>query len=170
MSSDSNILEKAFFVAFEEALKAKESGEVPVGACLLFDGEIIASSHNQIRARKDPTAHAEMEVLRLASKISGNERLPNTLLVGTLEPCSMCSGAIILARVKEVHFLAFEDKIPALRNVLKLKTHNHIPEWRQHELKQFPYSKLLKDFFKDKRQDGPERQGKNLLTYNGETS
>ena len=144
-------LEEAFSVAFREALKAKEKDDVPVGACLLFNNEIIAASHNQIKAKKDPTAHAEMDVLRLASRKLANERLVGTCLVSTLEPCSMCSGAIILARVKEVHFLAFEAKAPALRKVLELETHNHRPIWKQHRFKEFPSSKLLKDFFKDKR-------------------
>ena len=143
--------ERAFSMAFKEALKAKEKDDVPVGACLLLNNEIIASSHNQIKARGDPTAHAEIEVIRLASKKLANERLVNACLVSTLEPCSMCSGAIILARIKEVHFLAFEDKIPALRKIIALETHNHRPTWERHECKKFPSAELLKDFFKNRR-------------------
>ena len=140
-----------FYTAYQEALRAKKLNEVPVGACLTLNGKVISSAHNQIRQKKDPTAHAELEAIRLASQKLDNERLPGTQLFTTLEPCGLCSGAIILARIKKVHFLAFEERMPALRDILSLPGHNHIPAWEKCELDIFPAAELLRGFFHSKR-------------------
>ncbi len=141
----------AFSIAYKKALQAKKVNEVPVGACIVLNGEVISSAHNQVRQRRDPTAHAELEAIRIASQKLNNERLVGAELFSTLEPCSLCSGAIILARVKKVYFLSFEKRIPALRNILSLKGHNHIPEWEKYEIDEFPAAELLRTFFREKR-------------------
>ena len=151
MNDSSTMIHRAFFVAYEEAIKAKKNNEVPVGACIVFNEEIISSAHNCIKQKSDPTAHAELEAIRLASQKLNNERLVGTKLFSTLEPCSLCSGGIILARIEEVHFLSFEKRIPAFRQILTLQHHNHIPKWKQHTIDNFPASTLLRNFFKEKR-------------------
>jgi tRNA(adenine34) deaminase len=97
--------------AFEEAARAGERGEVPVGAAVAdSSGRILARDGNRIIERRDPTAHAEMIVLRQAARSLGNERLLGTTLCVTLEPCSMCTGAISLARVERLVFAAEDPK------------------------------------------------------------
>ena len=97
--------------AFAEAESAARRGEVPVGAVLLGpDGALLARDGNRIVERHDPTAHAEMEVLRAAAAAAGNERLTGTSLFVSLEPCAMCAAAISLARVGRVVFAADDPK------------------------------------------------------------
>jgi len=93
-------------MALEEAVAAGAGGEVPVGAVLVKDGEVIASDHNQRAETGDPSAHAEILVLRAAGEGFGDWRLDGTTLYVTLEPCPMCAGAIVLARVAMVVFSA----------------------------------------------------------------
>ncbi len=103
--------EEAIALAIAEAQAAGARGEVPVGAVLISEnGEILARDGNRILERRDPTAHAEMEVLRAAAKAQGNERLTGTTLYVTLEPCAMCAGAISLARVARLVFAAEDHK------------------------------------------------------------
>ncbi|HEY3636891.1 MAG TPA: nucleoside deaminase [Rhizomicrobium sp.] len=98
-------------LALAEARAAGERGEVPVGAVLVAaDGEVLAQDGNRIIERRDPTAHAEMLVLRVAAAKLGNERLNGTRLYVTLEPCAMCAGAASLARVAHVVFAASDPK------------------------------------------------------------
>ena len=98
-------------LAFAEAESAAARGEVPVGAVLVgADGTILARDGNRIVERRDPTAHAEMEVLRAGAAALGNERLTGTTLFVTLEPCQMCAGAISFARVGRVVFAADDPK------------------------------------------------------------
>ena len=96
--------------AIEQAKLAEKIGEVPVGAVLVQDNQLIASAHNQPISNNDPTAHAEIQLLRKAGKELNNYRLPNTTLYVTLEPCTMCLGAMIHARVSKVVFGAFDEK------------------------------------------------------------
>lgn len=97
--------------AIAQAKRAQGMGEVPVGAVLASDtGEILSSAHNQVITRCDPTAHAEILALRKAAKKGMNYRLTNTTLYATIEPCVMCMGAIIHARVKRVVFGAADPK------------------------------------------------------------
>jgi len=103
--------EAAMDMALAEAQAAGARGEVPVGAVLVSaDGEMLARDGNRILERRDPTAHAEMLVLRAASQSLGNERLAGTALFVSLEPCAMCAGAISLARVARLVFAAEDPK------------------------------------------------------------
>jgi tRNA(Arg) A34 adenosine deaminase TadA len=103
--------EQAIALALAEAQEAAIRGEVPVGAVLvLASGELLARSGNRILEKKDPTAHAEMEVIRAASALLANERLMGTTLYVSLEPCAMCAGAIAMARIARVVFAAEDPK------------------------------------------------------------
>ncbi|HUO99723.1 MAG TPA: nucleoside deaminase [Rhizomicrobium sp.] len=103
--------DEAIALAIEEAKEAAGRGEVPVGAVLLSaDGVLLARDGNRILERKDPTAHAEMLVLRAAAALIGNERLIGSTLYVSLEPCAMCVGAISLARVERLVFAAEDPK------------------------------------------------------------
>ena len=98
-------------LAIEEALKAEQIGEVPVGAVIVdADQRLIARDHNRSISSCDPSAHAEMNVIRTASRILGNYRLLRTTLYVTIEPCAMCMGAIVHARIKRVVFGASDPK------------------------------------------------------------
>ena len=102
---------EAIALALEEAKSAAARGEVPVGAVLLAaDGSLLARDGNRILERKDPTAHAEMLVLRAGAQTLGNERLTGTSLFVSLEPCAMCAGAMSLARVGRLVFAAEDPK------------------------------------------------------------
>ena len=108
--SSSKTDEKWMKLAIEQARLAEEIGEVPVGAVLVQDDQLIAQAHNQPISNNDPTAHAEIQVLRKGGENLENYRLPNTTLYVTLEPCTMCLGAMIHARVSRVVFGAFDKK------------------------------------------------------------
>ena len=104
-------------MALDEAKQALDEGEVPVGAVLVFEGEVLARAHNMPISLNDPTAHAEVMVLREAALKQRNYRLPNTSLYVTVEPCLMCTGALVQARVKELIFGAFDHKAGACGSV-----------------------------------------------------
>lgn len=110
-----NIDEHWMQLALEQAQLAADSGEVPVGAVLVKDGELIASGFNQPISSCDPSAHAEIVVLRAAAKHLSNYRLPGTTLYVTIEPCTMCVGALIHARVERLVFGAPEPRAGAVR-------------------------------------------------------
>jgi tRNA(adenine34) deaminase len=110
MEIDSLIDENWMALAIEQAKLAKKIDEVPVGAVLVQDENLIASAHNQPISTNDPTAHAEIQLLRSAGEKLNNYRLPNTTLYVTLEPCTMCLGAMIHARVSRVVFGAYDNK------------------------------------------------------------
>ena len=114
--------------ALAEAEKGGDSGEVPVGAVITFDGKIIAAGHNTTITNQDPSGHAEIVALRSAAIIRENHRLPGTTLYVTLEPCAMCMGAIAQARVSRVVFGAYDPKAGAAGSVIDLsdsKALNH---------------------------------------------
>jgi len=100
--------------ALEQARRAFEAGEVPIGAVLVAGGEIVASGYNQPIGASDPTAHAEIVAVRAAARALGNYRLTEAALYVTLEPCLMCVGALVHARVREVIYGALEPKTGAL--------------------------------------------------------
>ena len=102
--------EKWMSVALEQAIKAEEQGEVPVGAILVKDGLLIARAYNQPISSNDPTAHAEIQLIRAAGAKLKNYRLTGTSLYVTLEPCAMCLGAIMHARVERIIFGAYDPK------------------------------------------------------------
>ena len=97
-------------IAIEQAKKASQLGEVPVGAVLILNDKLVAQTHNQPISTNNPTAHAEIQLLRIAGMELKNYRLPNSTLYVTLEPCAMCLGAIIHARVSRVVFGAYDEK------------------------------------------------------------
>jgi tRNA(adenine34) deaminase len=105
--------------ALAEAGRAAEAGEVPIGAVLVMDDQVVARAFNQPIGRTDPTAHAEVLVLREAARAAGNYRLTGTVLYVTIEPCLMCVGALVHARVREVVFGAAEPRTGALVSTLR---------------------------------------------------
>ena len=105
-------------LAIEQARSAELHDDVPIGAVIVRDGEVIAAAGNQRELKKDPTAHAELLAIRQASRALGGWRLPETTLYVTLEPCAMCAGAIVLARIPEVVFGAWDPKAGAAGSVM----------------------------------------------------
>ena len=102
--------EQAMRAALDEARRAGEHGEVPIGAILIGGGRMVARAHNETIAAHDPTAHAEIVTIRRAATAAGNHRLPGTTLYVTLEPCVMCFGAIVQARIESVVYAADDPK------------------------------------------------------------
>lgn len=140
--------------AIKAAHKAKEFDEVPIGACLVNElGEILASAFNQTITRNDPTAHAEILVLREAGKLVGNYRLTDTTIYTTIEPCVMCAGALVNARIKRLVFGAKEERFGAVRSIFQLcdnSSLNHRIEITGGILEN-ECKKLMQDFFREKR-------------------
>lgn len=140
--------------AIELACKAASEDEVPVGAILVKDNQLISEGWNQSIQNHDPSAHAEMMVLRNAGKSLENYRLIDTTLYVTLEPCSMCVGAMIHARVKRLVFGAFDAKTGAAGSAINLisdQVHNHKVEVLGGVLQE-DCKQLLQDFFRKKRE------------------
>jgi len=106
--------------ALKEAQKASREGEVPVGAVIVFKNKIIARSHNQVERLKDPTAHAEMIAITSATHYLGTKWLNGVAMYVTIEPCSMCAGALVLARIKELYFGARDTKTGACGSVFNI--------------------------------------------------
>jgi tRNA(adenine34) deaminase len=106
-------------LALDEARRGLEAGEVPIGAVLVVDGQIVARAFNQPIGAVDPTAHAEVLVLRAAAKQVGNYRLTDAVVYVTVEPCLMCVGALVHARVREVVYGAAEPKSGALVSTVR---------------------------------------------------
>ena len=145
--------EKWMSLALEQARKAEEEGEVPVGAILVKDGLVVASAHNQPISTNDPTAHAEIQLIRAAGKKLKNYRLTGTSLYVTLEPCAMCLGAIMHARVEHVVFGAHDPKTGVCgssENLMDANCFNHkinlVSGVLENESRQ-----LLKNFFNSRR-------------------
>jgi tRNA(adenine34) deaminase len=140
-------------LAIEQAKKAEGLVEVPVGAILLRDGKLITQAHNQPISANDPTAHAEIELLRSAGKKLNNYRLPNTTLYVTLEPCTMCLGAMIHARVSRIVFGAYDEKTGVCGSCIDLSTSkcfNHQVEIQGGVLAD-ECKELLQQFFRRRR-------------------
>ena len=136
--------------ALKEARKAYEKGEVPVGAVIVKDHKIIARSHNIKEIKKDTTKHAEILAIQKASKKLESWRLLDCEMYVTLEPCSMCAGALIQARIKKVYIGAMDPKTGAcgsVLNLLKDYKFNHIVEIETNVMKE-ECENLLKDFFR----------------------
>jgi tRNA(adenine34) deaminase len=109
--------------ALEEARTAAERGEVPIGAILVHEGKIIARAYNRTLTDNDPTAHAEMVAIRAAAKTIGNHRLNGTSLYVTVEPCAMCAGALIQARIARLIYGCAEQKGGAVRTCFQILDH-----------------------------------------------
>ncbi len=139
--------------ALEQAKKAESEGEIPVGAVLTFEDEIIAEAHNTPISINDPSGHAEVNVMRKGAQILNNYRLENTSLYVTLEPCMMCCGLLIHARVENLIFSATDPKsgsVVSNANLLDSDFVNHRVKYSQGPLTK-ESSKLLRKFFADKR-------------------
>jgi tRNA(adenine34) deaminase len=118
-------------LALREAQRAAEHEDVPIGAVVAHSGELIAAGHNERELRQDPTAHAEIIAVREAARILGSWRVLDAVLYVTLEPCAMCAGAIVLARIPRVVFGASDPKAGACGSVLDVLGEsrlNHRPE------------------------------------------
>lgn len=145
--------EELMRMAIAEAKLAEEHGDIPIGAIVVLNDEVLSSRHNERELQNDPTAHAEMLAIRDAAKALGTSRLDGTILVSTLEPCPMCAGAALLARVSKVIFGAEDPKAGALGSLYQLGSDprlNHefvvTPRVLQEEC-----GRLLQKFFQSKR-------------------
>jgi tRNA(adenine34) deaminase len=152
--------EKLMKLALNQAQEAQARGEVPVGAVVACRGKVIGRGSNRLIQKNDPTAHAEILALRQASRRRGNYRLPDCDLVVTLEPCAMCLGAAVQARVSRIIFGATDPKAGAVSSILRFPfaKMNHRPEVRSGVLG-LECGQILKDFFKvrrGKKADGPK--------------
>ena len=139
--------------ALKEAEKALAEDEVPVGAIIVYQGKIISRGHNQVERLKDPTAHAEMLALTSATNYLNTKWLSGASLYVTIEPCSMCAGALVLARIKNLYFGAKDPKTGACGSVVNIvnnKKLNHRLKVKGGILKK-ECGSLLKEFFKKKR-------------------
>jgi len=140
-------------LALSEARLAAEAGEVPVGAVVVVDGQVVARAHNRRQADHDPTAHAELLALRAACAAASSWRLPGAQVVVTLEPCPMCAGALLAARLDRVVFGAPDPKAGALGSLYNLGADPRLP----HELevragvRAEECGALLADFFAERR-------------------
>lgn len=144
-------------MALALARRAEQAGEVPVGALLVRDGLVIGEGWNRPIGSHDPSAHAEMVALREAAAGVGNYRLPNTTLYVTLEPCAMCAGAIIHARIGRLVFGASDPRAGAVHSLYDLISQprlNHRVEWRGGVL-DTECGDLLRHFFRQRRGSSP---------------
>ena len=140
-------------IALEEARRAEAHGDVPIGAAILRDGELLARAGNERELRRDPTAHAEIIAIRAAAEALGGWRLPGAVLYVTLEPCAMCAGAIVLARIPTVVFGAPDPKAGAAGSVLDVLAEpalNHRPEVVA-GIREGECATLLREFFASRR-------------------
>jgi tRNA(adenine34) deaminase len=139
--------------ALKEAQRALEEDEVPVGAVIIYKNKIIARGHNQVERLKDPTAHAEMLALTSAANYLNTKWLNGASVYVTIEPCNMCAGALVLARIKDLHFGARDPKTGACGSVTNIVNHKKL----NHRIKvtkgilRNECGSLLKDFFRKKR-------------------
>lgn len=148
---------KFMFAALQEAEKAFDADEVPIGAVIVYENKIIGRGYNQIERLKDPTAHAEMIAITAASNHQGNWRLNNCDIYVTLEPCVMCTGALLAARMNSIFFSSFDTKFGACGSLYNLAEEGKY----NHKIKLYSgiYSteseNLLKNFFLKKRNINP---------------
>ena len=141
-------------IALDEASHAAEAGEVPIGAVVVHEGAILARGQNRVLRDNDPTAHAEIVALRAAAAALGNYRLNGCTLYVTLEPCAMCAGAMIHARIDRLVFGAADPKAGACGSVLEVLNHpklNHQMQVQQGVLAD-ETAELLRRFFRERRQ------------------
>jgi len=123
MMTEPQLDEEMMRLALREAEKAAQSGEVPIGAVVTYEGRVIAQAANRSITENDPTAHAEMEALRAVARELGNYRLTGTTLYVTLEPCAMCAGALVLARIDRLVYGADDPKGGAVRTFFGVLEH-----------------------------------------------
>ena len=140
-------------MALMQAHQARDAGEVPVGAVLVANQQVIASGHNQPIGNHDPSAHAEIVTLKVAGAALNNYRLPETTLYVTLEPCMMCCGAIMHARVSRLVYGASDAKTGCVHSVMKLFDNAQLNHHTMVEggVLADECAQVLKDFFKERR-------------------
>ncbi|TWT88173.1 tRNA-specific adenosine deaminase [Pseudobythopirellula maris] len=144
---------QAMLLALNEARRAADEGEVPVGAVVLHEGQVIAAAHNQRETLRDPTAHAEMIAITQAAEALGSWRLEGCTLCVTLEPCPMCAGAIVQARVPRVVYGAVDPKAGAVESLFGLLNDerlNHRCEFTGGVMAE-ECGGLLTEFFRERR-------------------
>lgn len=144
--------------ALAEAAIAAELGEIPVGAVIVKDGRIIARGHNMTETRKDPTAHAEMLAIREAAAVLGGWRLIGCEMYVTMEPCSMCAGALVWSRMEKLHIGAMDPKGGAcgsIYNIVMNERLNHRMEVETGIMAE-ECSRIVKEFFRDLRHRKPQ--------------
>ena len=145
--------------ALAEARLASEHGDVPIGAAIVRDGAVVARAGNRREVDADPTAHAEVIAIREAARALGRWRLSDCSLYVTVEPCAMCAGAAVLARIALVVFGAPDEKAGAVRSAVELLDAtwmNHRPRWRYYPLLRDEVERLLSDFFVTQRRPQAE--------------
>jgi tRNA(adenine34) deaminase len=145
--------------ALEEARRAGEHGDVPIGAAIVRDGAVVARAGNRREIDADPTAHAEVIAIREAARALGRWRLSDCALYVTVEPCAMCAGAAVLARIALVVFGTPDEKAGAVRSnaeLLDATWTNHRPRWRLYPLLRDEIERLLADFFATQRKERSE--------------
>jgi tRNA(adenine34) deaminase len=145
--------EEFMAAALELAHEARERGEVPVGAVLVIDGEILGRGFNQPVSLNDPTAHAEIVALREAGREAGNYRLPGSTMYVTIEPCQMCVGAMVHARVARVVYGTAEPKAGAIESAMRAHEHpslNHRLEATGRVMEE-ECREVIQAFFKERR-------------------
>lgn len=140
-------------LALKQAELAARMNEVPVGAVIVYRGELVAEAGNRPISSCDPSAHAEMVAIRKAAKVMGNYRLPESTLYVTLEPCAMCAGAIVHARIARVVFATRDPRSGAAGSMINLLQHSDLNHRCQLEegVMAERASKLLKEYFRFKR-------------------
>ena len=146
-------MERWMQLALEEARKAAQEEEVPVGAVAVLEGELVAREHNRSIQLHDPTGHAEILVLRQAGQKLSNYRLKNLEIYVTLEPCAMCAGALLWARIQQLVFGARDEKAGAVFSKASLLSEgrfNHTVQVVESILAQ-PSREILQEFFADRR-------------------
>ena len=153
MNLDLETHERWMTLALKQAEAAAQAGEVPVGAVLIAEGEVLAEAHNRPISAQDPTAHAEILALRAAAISRQNYRLPRTTLYVTIEPCTMCAGALIHARIDQLVFGAREPRSGAVvsrQNLLDSASLNHKVRYREGVLAE-ECGKIMQVFFQSRR-------------------
>jgi tRNA(adenine34) deaminase len=148
--------------ALSAAREAAERGEVPIGACVVdADGKLLSVAGNRTRTDCDPTAHAEVVALREAARRAGNYRLTGAVLYSTIEPCAMCAGALVQARVKRLVYGARDEKAGAVESVFRLcdaSSLNHRMELTQRVL-EGDCRALMQEFFRERRRKANDEFG-----------
>ncbi|HAX62387.1 MAG TPA: tRNA adenosine(34) deaminase TadA [Elusimicrobia bacterium] len=148
-------MDDTYFVreALKEAKKAAGKGEVPVGCVIVKDGKIISRAHNLTIKKNDPTAHAEILALKKAAQKTGNYRLTNCVMYVTIEPCPMCAGAAVWARIKKIIFGVDDEKSGACGSVVNIANNKKLNH--RIKIKGGLFSKecadLMRNFFKERR-------------------
>ena len=149
-------IDDAFFMAcaLAEAERARQNGEVPIGVVIVIDNQIVGRGHNQPIGKCDPTAHAEIVALREAAQAIGNYRLTEATVYATVEPCVMCAGALVNARIKRLVYGAAEERFGAVASQFELCTSSSLNH--QIEVTHGPLADecraLMQNFFKQRRQ------------------